>query len=177
MNSNNPKDYWKYLKTAINQNQKNTGPTISEFYEHFKNTNTSNLSQEEDQVHDLESDPIIHNTESLNAPITIAEIDKFITKTKNGKASSQYDNILNEYLKCSKHLLSNTLCKFFNIILDTGVLPEAWLVGTIVPIYKNKGSKNVPGNYRPITILSCLGKLFTGILNDRINKFLEDNLY
>ena len=46
-------------------------------------------------------------------------------------------------------------------------------MGDILPIYKNKGSVNLPENYRPITLLSCLGKLFTSILNNRLNKFAE----
>ena len=46
-------------------------------------------------------------------------------------------------------------------------------MGDILPNYKNKGSVNLPENYRPITLLSCLGKLFTSILNNRLNKFTE----
>jgi hypothetical protein len=41
---------------------------------------------------------------------------------------------------------------------------------------KNKGNKNDPNNYRPITILSCLGKLFTAILNNRLNTYSESFL-
>jgi hypothetical protein len=41
------------------------------------------------------------------------------------------------------------------------------------PIYKNKGDKFDPKNYRPITIVSCLGKLFTAILNERLTEFSE----
>lgn len=47
--------------------------------------------------------------------------------------------------------------------------------GVIIPIYKNKGYPECPENYRPITLLSCLGKLFTSILNNRLSKFLENN--
>ena len=61
----------------------------------------------------------------------------------------------------------------FNLILDTGFIPEAWSKGTILPIYKNKGDIKDPDNYRGITILSCFGKLFTAILNHRLNKYLE----
>jgi hypothetical protein len=57
--------------------------------------------------------------------------------------------------------------KLFNIIFDTGVLPQSWLNEIIKPIYKNKGDVKDPMNYRPITIISCLGKLFTAILNAR----------
>jgi hypothetical protein len=38
---------------------------------------------------------------------------------------------------------------------------------------KNKGDKFDPKNYRPITIVSCLGKLFTAILNERLTEFSE----
>ena len=65
--------------------------------------------------------------------------------------------------------------KLFNMILDTGHMPNSWLEGTIYAIYKNKGDRSDPYNYRPITLLSCFGKLFTSILNERLNKFLESN--
>lgn len=52
-------------------------------------------------------------------------------------------------------------------------MPESWALGDILPIYKNKGNKSLPENYRPITILSCLGKLLTSIINIRINIFFE----
>ena len=55
-----------------------------------------------------------------------------------------------------------------------GIFPDVWSKGIIVPIYK-KGDKTNPDNYRGITLLSCLGKLFTSIINDRITKFVENN--
>ena len=62
---------------------------------------------------------------------------------------------------------------FFNLILDTGHIPDSWLEGIIGPIYKRNGNPEEPENYRPITILSCFGKLFTAILNKRLNEFLS----
>ena len=63
--------------------------------------------------------------------------------------------------------------KLFNAIFNSGQLPEAWLKGTILPIYKNKGSSANPKNYRPITIVSCFGKRFTSVLNERLQMFSE----
>lgn len=65
--------------------------------------------------------------------------------------------------------------KLFNLIFDTGIVPESWSEGNILPIYKNKGNINVAENYRPITLLSCFGKLFTAILNTRLNNFVNEN--
>ena len=62
-----------------------------------------------------------------------------------------------------------------NIVFDSGIIPNAWLEGTIRPLYKNKGDSKHVQNYRPITILSCLGKLFTAILNKRLTDFLDSN--
>ena len=64
----------------------------------------------------------------------------------------------------------------FNIILKTSSVPEQWLIGKIKPIYKNKGDASDPENYRPITLLSCLGKLFTALLSERLNSYVEENL-
>ena len=57
--------------------------------------------------------------------------------------------------------------KLFNIVFDIGVIPESWLTGNILPIYKNKGDTQNPENNRPITLLSCLGKVFTAIINKK----------
>ena len=47
-------------------------------------------------------------------------------------------------------------------------------MGNIKPIYKNKGDKMDPKNYRPITILSCLEKHFTAVLSERLTKYSVD---
>ena len=59
------------------------------------------------------------------------------------------------------------------MILETRTLPESWLEGIIKPIYKKKGVPLQPDNYRPITIPSCFGRLFTAVLNLQLNNFLN----
>jgi hypothetical protein len=73
---------------------------------------------------------------------------------KNNKASGE-DLIANEYLKHSFEIMSDIYVKLFNLIFDKGLIPEQWLYGDIIPIFKNKGDKSDPKNYRPITIVSC----------------------
>ncbi len=65
--------------------------------------------------------------------------------------------------------------KLFNKILDTGDIPDDWLLGIIVPIYKNVGEISDVNNYWGITLLSCLGKLFTCLLNVRLSNYCEEN--
>ena len=67
------------------------------------------------------------------------------------------------------------MLRLFNIILDSGIVPESLSLGDILPIYKNKGSIHLPENYRPTILLSCFGKLFTSILNTRISSYFIEN--
>ena len=88
---------------------------------------------------------------------------------KNNKACSD-DGIINENIKVTAHKMMPLYVAFFNLIFDSGILPDSRLEGIIRPIYKSKGDTKSPENYRPITILSCFCKLFTFILNPRLNQ-------
>ena len=109
----------------------------------------------------------------INDPITVEEIRLTVAKLSNGKACG-LDKILNEHIKSSLHIMMPIYHRYFNMILDSGKIPKSWTEGCIVPIYKNKGAHNNPENYRPITLVSCLGKLFTSLLNNRLQKFAEE---
>ena len=56
------------------------------------------------------------------------------------------------------------ILKLFNKVLETGKIPEDWLTGRIVPIYRKVGEVNDVNNYRGITLLNCWSNLFTTIL-------------
>ena len=96
--------------------------------------------------------------EQINEPITESEVSTAIKNLHSNK-SPGHDNIKNEHIKSTAHIMLPIYCKLFNIIFDTGIIPDARSLGTIKPIYKNKGDPKLPENYRPITILSCLGKI------------------
>ena len=92
---------------------------------------------------------------------------------KPGK-SHGIDIICNEMIKILLECYPDVLLKLFNSILSTGKIVQQWVIGMIVPIYK-KGSKSEPSNYRGVTLMSCLGKLFLSILNARLLKYAIDN--
>ena len=94
-------------------------------------------------------------------------------KLKNGKKGGT-DLILNEFLKAGSSTLTLTLVKLFNRILESGVFPRDWNHSLISSIYKS-GDPNDCNNYRGISITSCLGKLFTSLLQCRLSNFLESN--
>lgn len=168
LRDSNPKQFWKIL-----QNHKSVTNSIpmSELHEHFENLNV---------VHDdniVEDIPIMNNAVDVNIlddPITVLEVLTAITKLKNGKATG-IDLVSNEFLKLTGKQYAIFYCKLFNIVMESGNFPEAWADGLIVPIYKGKGDVNNVNNYRGITLLSCLGKLFSNILRCRLEKFASVN--
>ena len=168
MQNKNPKEYWKYLN-SINKNKKSDKqPTIAQFFEHYKSINENQTNHDDIAINMDLTDA----NELLNSHITIDEIRKCINNLKNCKSPGG-DNILNEYLKSTKEIFLPVYEALFNKIFDSGILPISWLEGSITPIYKNKGSTADPTNYRPITILSCLGKVFTAVLNNRLIEFVD----
>ena len=110
-----------------------------------------------------------HIFNELDNKITIKEISKAISSLKNNKAGG-FDSVLNEMLKYGQCYLLNSFSKLFNAVLTTGNFPKSWAKGFIVPLFKN-GHKGDPSNYRGITIGSNVAKLFTKILNTRLEIF------
>ena len=107
----------------------------------------------------------------MNYRISEKEILYCITKLKNRKATG-LDIISNKMIKYSQHAMLPGLIKLFNMILSSGKYPKRWCEGYIVPI--PKGSDNsLMSNYRGLTMLNCLAKLFNAVLNERITKFLD----
>ena len=170
MHTRQPKEYWRYLKSISKNTSREKSPTLQQFFEHFQNTNASEINEEFVFEHSEYQSENFDNI--LNSAIVESEINEAILGLKLGK-SPGYDEIVNEHIKSTKSLLMPLYTKLFNTVFETGIFPQAWLQGKIRPIYKNKGDRLSPENYRPITVLSCLSKLFTSILNNRLTKFLE----
>ena len=148
---------------------------LQTFMDHFKQPSQKKPQDTCGPCEETESTiPTVEYNESLSIDFSLFEIKEIISKLKNNKACG-IDFIRNEFLKRAPHELLNFVFNFFNLILQTGVVPDLWCQGLIMPLYKNKGSRYDPNNHRGITLLSCLRKLLTACLNARIFKFMYGN--
>lgn len=170
------KGFWKILnEIGAGKKNRKSDVSIDSLYEYFKEMNQT-INAADDAT---DENAFVFNNlpnelyQLLNSPITENEILKSIRNLKNEK-SSGIDDIFNEYIKNTAHVLMPLYLKMFNLVFDTGVVPELWSLGIIVPIYKNKGSVADPCNYRGITLNSCLGKTFSSILNERLTSFSDE---
>lgn len=102
----------------------------------------------------------------LDQCITVDEIVFCLRKCKNGKAPGS-DGINFNFLKTLPQNWILFLNSFFNKILIAEKVPEEWGKLSTFMLYK-KGDASVPDNYRPITLINCVAKIFTQILCNRL---------
>ena len=110
--------------------------------------------------------------EDLDTDFTEEEIQNAISKMKAGKAAGG-DTIPPEFIKEAGQKLIPYLKSMFDNIYSKGDFPLDWAKAIIVPIYK-KGPANNPKNYRPISLLSIISKVFISILTQRLYRFAEN---
>ena len=72
--------------------------------------------------------------------------------------------------------LAIPLCLLFNLSLRLYTYPSLWKVLHITPIFR-KGDKSVANNYRPISLISCVGNSFERILFKYVYNHLDSNSY
>ncbi|XP_060580829.1 uncharacterized protein LOC132737545 [Ruditapes philippinarum] len=114
--------------------------------------------------------------QELNVIITEYEIKQAINQLKRNRSAGP-DLLLNEFLISGKDVFIPLLCVLFNKIFETGNFPDRWSEGYVIPLHK-KGGVNEVENYRGITLLSSLGKLFSSVINTRLKNWAEKyNVY
>ena len=99
-------------------------------------------------------------------PIMLHEVETELKHLKLGKAPGM-DGISNEFYRYFSDYLLHPLTTLYNYIWESGVYPDKWSEGIIQPLHK-KGSIDEPDNYRKLTLMACMGKIFESIINKRL---------
>lgn len=123
----------------------------------------------EDNERSLYNEPA---TAESGPEILDAEVRKGINEAKEGKAPGP-DDIHSEVLKLINDENLRTITRLFNVIYDTGHIPKEWLKSTFVIIPKKPNAK-LCKDYRTISLMSSVLKLFLKILHKRIYKKCEE---
>ena len=101
-------------------------------------------------------------------PIGSAEVEVRVGKLKNGKATGG-DEITGEMKKDGGNRLVDWIWRLRNRAFDSCGVSEDWRSAVIVPLYKDKGERTECKNYRGISLLSVVEKIYSGILVDRVH--------
>lgn len=175
LKSKRPKEFWKFFKKKQHVDSNISTDDFKEYFAGLFSDIRTTLIEEVESFNDQNAFNIDNSTfNELNVPITIKEVKDAIKNLKRNKAACPCDDILNEFFIESTDILGGHITDLFNKLFNAGYFPQSWSLGYIVPIHK-KGDKNDPSNYRGITLLSNFGKLFTSVLTNRIEKWIEEN--
>ena len=98
--------------------------------------------------------------------ITPKQAYNLLVSLPNGKANG-IDMIINKMLKVSAHVISSSLTDIFNCCTLINIFPDDLKAAKVVPIFK-AGMKDDPGNYRSISILSSIARVFEKLKYDQL---------
>ena len=178
-------DWWKCLRSFIVADRRESIPPLLDDVSSDLSTsdqqkadllNSFFVSQSrlDDSSHDISSLPsLVDGPRSITAiVISPSEVKDAISCLKVGKASGP-DGIDNRIWLQLSDQLSQPLSDLFNASLSLRKMPVSWKVANVCAIFK-KGDRSLPSNYRPISLLNTIEKVFERIIFKHVFNFRRD---
>ena len=185
--SNDMKKTWQTINDTLNRSKKSrkfpqlfklsNGTTISDpkiiaeaFNDYFINIGTVDEPMNDQHTRYLHNKPhcnlIFHS-------ITKDSVMQIIDGLKP-KSSTGVDNISNKLLKSAKTFIVAPLTIIINQMFQVGKFPDLLKISKVLPIYK-KDDDSLFSNYRPISLLPSVSKIFERAIMIQLTEYLEDN--
>lgn len=182
-----PKHFWSFVKSKlkckgnriemltngdeiIDEPAKMTELLADHFYKSFNhNVITYDFSSAAYNFNSSSASKILSHM-SINISAVSKQI-KYLPKS----CSEDLNGLSYAIVKGGGDILALQICRLFNLSLSTESIPSDWKISVIHPIKKKSHPKSV-NDYRPISITSCICRIFERLIRNRIKRFLEDNL-
>ena len=187
--SNNLKNQWKVINSLIERKQQSSLPSAMRFdtapvtitdpqhiaeemNSFFINAGSLVIDQNPPSTMDpLSFLPDASQDHTMYArPATEREVLKIIEQLKN--SSSGIDQLKPKVIKEVKSIIIKPLTHLINLSLKKGIFPDKLKEAVITPVFK-KGSKDLVGNYRPISVLNVFSKILEKVMYSRLLDYLE----
>ena len=147
------------ISNILNEHFASVGRSISNAFADIINTDTfDNIPYQPTQME-------LENTSAF-------EVFKVINSLKN--KSCPVSSYPVKVLKYISDIISPILADIMNISFSTGTFPDLLKVARVVPVYKG-GEKTDPNNYRPISILPIISKIFERIAHTQLQKYFDNH--
>ena len=158
----------------LNLNDKNltTPKDIAEgFNDYFSNIGPELATE-------IESSNINFEMYAINAkseftafkPVIVSHVYCLLLGLSSNKATGT-DKISCKIIELAAPVISDSLTLIFNQCMTLSCFPDEWKTAKVVPLYKN-GQRNIPGNYRPISVLPAISKIMERILYNQLYSYL-----
>ena len=103
--------------------------------------------------------------------ITESEVIARLNKINVGKSMGS-DEVHGKLLYEIRHELAKPLTHMFNLSLESSCVPQDWRDANVTPLFK-KGSRSEAQNYRPVSLLSIIGKILESFVKEKLMDHLE----
>ena len=179
-NMNNIKTTWKNIKLLCQNNQtkniesifyNNTNYTSDKDKAEIFNDFFVNIARNiENSLPATTTSPYCamnpNNLPPINInPCTFEEVSTIISSLKNTKTDKEHISV--PIFKSYRNYFIPSLCNIINMSFEYGIFPDSLKHATVIPIYKKLDRKNV-SNYRPISLLPFISKIFEKCIYNRL---------
>ena len=188
-NANDIRKTWKGIKNIINIRELNKGQPTSmligkdlstdptKIAEGFNNYFSSIAKNLQEKIYFTGDDYMNYLKEPLNQRFLFesadtTEIILIINSFDNNKSTGPH-SIPTDILKIIKSNICYPLKEIINLSFATGIYPIKLKIAKVNPIFKNKGDPLQFSNYRPISLLSNINKIFEKLVYSRLYSFLN----
>ena len=157
------------LKSSTGEILTDEGKQMERWVEHYSNlySRTTTVSPSA-----LDSITTLPTMEELDAEPTLEELSKAIGSLAAGKAPGS-DSIPPDLIKRCKTTLLPPLYEVLCQCWKEGCVPQVMRDAKIITLYKNKGERSNCNNYRGISLLSIVGKVYARVILSRLQKLAE----
>jgi hypothetical protein len=186
-----PKQSWKLINELLGKN--NRGNNISQlkidetiisddikiaesFNNYFVSIGAELASEIENNSLDSSSSENVNSRSSIQfkfSEINVHEVFLLLHKLKTSK-STGIDNIPARALKISAEIISPSLTWIFNLSIKTGIYVDEWKKAWVLPIFKTEDRQKCE-NYRSISILPIISKIFERSVFNQLYEFLNES--
>ena len=176
------RDFWRIIK-SVTSNKRSSIPPIfngpevlsssKDKAELFSNIFSTN-STLDDSGHAVPEFPLRTNKVLDSCCITPAKISSIISNLDASKATGPDGIPVILFQKCAPEL-SPVLSRLYNKCIAESCFPSSWKFASVIPVFKNCGDRSNPRNYRPISLLPVMSKIFEAFINNALVNHLESN--
>ena len=193
----NSRRFWKFYKSSIKLRSDKTGndapnliiqdnEMVSEpmeiaslFNNFFTSIESVSLSRKDESIEFIESHINSLKTKGLLKTsingfsfkrVDVSEVEKLF-RDLSTSSSPGISGIHPKILKLIPDILLPIFTELFNYCISTNSIPKEWKLAVVTPLYKNKGKRSDLNNYRGISILSPISKIFEKLLSHQITDY------
>ena len=147
---------------------------MAELLNTFFVNHPKNLISSENSKFDQHSNAINQVENAFVIPsITAKRVSELLLSIPSHKATG--DDISVKILKIAALSMIPSLTRLVNLCLSKKVLPSAWKIARVAPVFKENGGRSDCNNYRPISVLPVLFKLLKRYISDHLCDFLRSD--